>query len=163
PFSNYERVQVDSSIDAKGTLDAKIRFEDRGDPEMPLRLAYRSIPQNRWQEFTQNFVGRLGFAGTVSDVSVAQPEDTSQPFWISFSYHRTDYPDWKDRRMTLPAPPFFIPDLTEEQKLSKESLPIGSPEDVSYAISVKFPKGFTPIVPEKVERKTDFAEFSAKY
>ena len=163
PIANYEVWRIDSSIDAKGTLDAKMKIEERGDGELGLRLAYRATPQNRWQELTQRFVGNMGFAGTVSDVSVAQPEDTTQAFWISFAYHRTDFPDWKNGRITLPAPPIFILDLNEEQKLSKDPLPLGSPEDITYDSTVKFPKGFSPILPQKVERKYDFSEFSATY
>ena len=163
PFSNYERVRVDSSIDEKGTLDAKMRLEERGDSELGLRLAYRSTPQNKWQELTQGIVARMGFAGSVSDVSVDPPEDTSQPFSISFSYHRTEFPDWKNHRIVLPAPPFFFRDLTEEQKLSKDPLPLGPLQDVTYDSTIKFPKGFTPILPAAPDRKFDFAEFTAAY
>ena len=163
PFTSYERLRVDSSIDVHGTLDAKMRLEDRGDGELALRLAYRATPQNRWQELTQNIVARLGFGGTVSDVTVAQPEDTDKPFWIDFSYHRTDYPDWKNHRITLPAPPIFLASLSEEQKLSKDPLPLGALEEITYDASMKFPHGYTPIVPEKVEQKSDFAEFTATY
>jgi len=163
PVPNYELFQVDSSIDEKGTLDAKMKLEERGDGEVALRLAYRATPQNSWQELTQKIVAGMGFAGTVSDVSVEQPEDTAQPFWISYSYHRTDFPDWKNHRISLPAPPFFIPDLNEEQKLSKAPLPLGALQDVTYDTTVKFPKGFSPLLPQKVERKYDFAEFSATY
>jgi len=160
---NYELFRIDSSLDTKGTLDAKMKLEERGDGEISLRLAYRSIPQNRWQELTQNLVARLGFAGSVSDVSAAQPEDTSRPIWISFSYHRTDFPDWKNHRILLPSPFVFLPELSEEQKLSKDPLPLGSPQDVTYETTVKFPRGFSPLAPQKVERQYDFAEFSATY
>ncbi len=160
---NYEVFHIDSSIDTKGTLDAKIKLEERGDGELGLRLAYRSTPQNNWQELTQKIVAGMGFAGTVSDVSVEQPEDTAQPFWIAFTYHRTDFPDWKSGRILLPAPPIFIQELNEEQKLSKDALPLGSPQEVTYETTVKFPKGISPVVPQKVERKYDFAEFSAIY
>jgi len=163
PFLNLEHVQIDASIDAGGTLDAKMRFEDRGDSELVLRLAYRATPQNRWQELTQNIVARMGFAGTVSDVSVAQPEDTDKPFWMSFSYHRTDFPDWKNHRIVLPSPPFFLRDLTEEQKVSKEPLPLGSLEEVTYDSKVKFAEGYSAVLPAVPEQKTDFAEFSAGY
>jgi tetratricopeptide (TPR) repeat protein len=163
PFPTYEVFHIDSSIDTKGTLDAKMRLEERGDGELGLRFAYRSTPQNNWQELTQKIVAAMGFGGTVSDVSVEQPEDTAQPFWISFTYHRTDFPDWKNYRIVLPAPPIFIQELNEEQKLSKDSLPLGSPQEVTYETTVKFPKGFSPLLPQKVERKYDFAEFSATY
>jgi tetratricopeptide (TPR) repeat protein len=163
PLPNYEVFHIDSSIDAKGTLDAKMRLEERGDGEIGLRLAYRSTPQNNWQELTQKIVAGMGFGGTVTDVSVEQPEDTTQPFWISFTYHRPDLPDWKDHRIVFPAPPFFIPELSEEQKLLKDPLPLGSPQEITYETTVKFPKGFSPQLPQRVERKYDFAEFSATY
>lgn len=163
PIPNYEAFHIDSSIDPKGTLDAKMRVEERGDGELGLRLAYRATPQNNWQELTQRIVSNMGFGGTVSDVSIEPPEDTTQPFWMSFTYHRADLPDWKNRRIVFPAPPIAIPELNEEQKLSKDPLPLGSPQEITYDSTVKFPKGFSPILPQKVERKYDFAEFSATY
>lgn len=164
PFASFEHVRIDSSIDAQGTLDAKMRFENRGDSEVLFRLAYRDTPQNRWQELTQKIVAGLGFGGTVSDVAVAAPEDTTQPFWLSCSYHRTDYPDWKEHRITLPAPPMLLAGLNEEQKLSKDPLPIGTAQDITYETSMKFPEGFSAFIAEnKVERKSDFAEFTATF
>jgi tetratricopeptide (TPR) repeat protein len=163
PFPSYEIMKIDSSIDEHGTLDAKMRLEDRGDAELLIRLAYRATPQNRWQELTQNIVARMGFGGTVSDVSVAPPENTATPFWISFSYHRTDYPDWNDHRVTLLAPPIFMADLNEEQKASKDPLPLGAFQEVTYDSTMKFPKGFKPILPERAQEKADFAEYSATY
>jgi hypothetical protein len=161
PPPNYEVFHIDSSIDTKGTLDAKMKLEERGDGELALRLVYRATPQNNWQELTQKIVGGMGFGDTVSDVSVEQPEDTAQPFWISFTYHRVDLPDWKNHRIVFLAPPIFIQELNEEQKLSKDPLPLGSPQEVTYESTVKFPKGLSPLLPQKVERKYDFAEFSA--
>lgn len=163
PVANYEVWRIDSSIDQKGTLDAKMKIEERGDGELGFRLAYRATPQNNWQELTQRLVASMGFAGTVSDVSVAEPENTTQAFWVSFTYHRTDFPEWKDGRVVFPSPPIFVRELNEEQKLSKDPLPLGSPQEVTYDSTVKFPKGFIPILPQKVERKYDFAEFSGTY
>ena len=163
PIPNYEHARIEASIDVNGTLDGKMRFEDRGDGELALRTVYRATPQNRWQQLTQNIFAGLGFAGTLSDVSVAQPEDTSQPFWLSFSYHRTDYPDWKQHRVILLAPPILIPSLNEEQKLSKEPLPLGALQDVVYDSTMKFPDGFTAIPLTQVEEKSEFAEYSATY
>ncbi len=163
PFGNYERATIEASMDSKGTLDAKMRFEDRGDSEVILRSAYRATPQNQWQEVTQKIVAAMGFAGTVSDVSVAQPEDFARPFWISFSYHRTDYPEWKSHRIVLPTPPILLTSLTDEQKLSKTPLPLGSLWEVTYDSSVRFPPGFSPFLPRQISEKTDFAEFSATY
>lgn len=163
PFLNQEKYSMDSSIDLRGVLDGKARFEDRGDGEVIFRLAYRNTPQNRWKDLAQAIVGRIGFGGTVSDVDAAQPESTSAPFWFSYAYHRTDYSDWKQHRITLPFPPIFLPELNEKQKLSKEPLPVGSPQEIVYEASLKLPAGVSPILPNSVDRKNDFAEYSANY
>jgi tetratricopeptide (TPR) repeat protein len=163
PFGSFEHFSIDSSIDDKGTLDGKMRFETRGDAELVFRSAYRSTAQNRWQELTQEIIARMGFGGTVSDVSISQPEDTVQPFSISCSYHRPDFSDWKNHRISLPAPPVFLSSLTEEQKLSKDPLPLGALSDVIHEATIKLPPNFSAVVPPNVSRRTDFAEFSANY
>ncbi len=163
PFHCYEVFHIDSSIDSKGTLDAEMLLEERSDSEVVLRAAYRATPQNKWDELTQQLVGRMGFAGTVSEVSVATPEDTAKPFTLAFHYHRTDFPDWKNRRIVLPAPPFFLAQLTEEQKLSKEPLPIGTSVEVTYDTKVKLPEKYFAVLPPAVQVKNDVAEFSATY
>jgi tetratricopeptide (TPR) repeat protein len=163
PFPSYETFQADSSIDANGGLQAKMSLEDRGDAEVALRTAYRATPRDRWQELTQELLARMGFGGTVSDVSVAQPEDTAHPFWIKFSYTRPKLPDWETHRILLPTPMFFLAELNEEQLQSKEPLPVGTPQDVRYEATVKLPPGVAPMLPENVERKTEFAEFTANY
>lgn len=163
PFLNREKYEMAASIDLRGTLDGKARLEDRGDPEVLIRMAYRNTAQNQWKDLTQNLVNRLGFGGTVSDVAAAQPESTTDPFWVSYAYHRTDYSYWKEHRITLPFPPLFVLELSEKQKASKESLPLGSPQDIVYEASLKLPEGITPILPGNLERKNDFAEYSATY
>jgi len=160
---NYELFTIDSSIDAKGTLDAKMKFEERGDQEVGLRIAYRATQQNRWEELTQEIMRRLGFGGTVSDVTVTPPEETDKPFLVTFAYHRTDFPDWKTQRVVFPSPPIFLPELNEAQKTSKDPLPLGALQEVTYTSTIKFPSGYVPTAPDKVQRKTEFAEFSATY
>ena len=163
PFLSGEKYRMDSSIDSNGVLDGTGRFEDRGDGELVLRTAYRNTPQNRWKDLAQVIVARIGFGGTVSDVAAAQPESTSDAFWFSYAYHRTDYSEWKQHRITLPFPPIFLPELNEKQKLSKAPLPLGSPQEIVYETFLKLPPGISPILPGNVERKNEFAEYSANY
>jgi tetratricopeptide (TPR) repeat protein len=160
---NKELVRIEGSLDPKGTLDASFSIEEHGDAEVVLRGAYRATPQNKWQELTQNLAQRMGFGGTVSDASITPPEDTSKPLRLTFTYHRIDFPDWKDRRIVLPSPFFFLPELNEDQKLSKDPLPVGSSQDVTYDTTVKLPEGFTAVLPEEVTRKPAFGSFTARY
>lgn len=158
-----EFVRIEGSLDSKGTLDAKFSIDERGDGEIILRSAFRATPQNNWQELAQNLAQRMGFGGTVSDVAITSPEDTSKPLHLAFTYHRTDFPDWKNRRIVLPTPYFFLPELTEEQKQSKEPLPLGSPQEITYDTTVKLPDGFTAVLPDEVTRKPGFGSFTAHY
>ena len=156
-------MHIDGSLDTSGTLEAQFTLEEHGDGEVALRAAYRATPQNNWQELTQKLAGGMGYRGEVSEVSVTQPEDTGKTFTIAFHYHRTDFPDWKNRRIVLGVPYFFVPELTEDQKLSKDDLPLGALQDVTYISSIVLPMGFTAVLPERVERENAFASFSAKY
>ena len=163
PMLNREKFQMDASIDSQGTLDGKARFEERGDPEVALRLAYRNTPQNQWKDLTQVISARMGFGGTVCDVAAAQPEKTADPFWLSYDYHRTDYSNWKEHRITLPFPPIFLRELNEAQKKSKEPLPFGSPQEILYETSLKLPGGIRPVTPPDVEQENDFAAYTSNY
>jgi tetratricopeptide (TPR) repeat protein len=162
PFPSFEKVTIDSSIDTEGTLDAKMRIESRGDAEIGLRAAYRATPQNRWEELTQVFVHQMGFAGKSSEVTVGRPEDTSQPFVVSLTYHRTEFPDWKNHQISLPAPLLSLTTLTDEQKTSRKPLPLGR-QDITYESTVKLPKDYSALLPDNVTKKTEFAEFTAEY
>jgi hypothetical protein len=121
PFRQYETVHFESTIDSEGTLDAKIHLEERGDTKVLWRSDYRATPQNRWKELTGDIAAGMGYGGTISDTSAAQPEDTGQAFCLAFSYHRKDYLDWKENRIVLPVPwTFFLTDLTDEQRSPKQ-------------------------------------------
>jgi tetratricopeptide (TPR) repeat protein len=164
PVPSYELFHMESTISADGTLDGRIRMEDRGDPEVMFRAAYHSTPQNQWEKLTQRVFAALGFGGNVCDVDVNQPENAEQPFTVKLAYRRTEYPYWKEKRITFPVPPFFLRTLTEEQKQADTPLPLGPLQDLSYETTVKFPEGYAPVFPGKpTERKTDFAEFLATY
>jgi tetratricopeptide (TPR) repeat protein len=163
PFAIVEKYQMNATIQSNGTLDGKASWEDRGDTEVILREAYRNTPQNRWQDLAQQFVERLGFGGTVSDVTAGQPENTKEPFRLSYAYHRPKYSDWENRRITLPFPPFFLPQLTEKEKTLKEPLPLGSPQEVVYEASLTLPANVTARIPGEVSRTTTFGTYEAKY
>ena len=163
PFAIVERYKMDATIQENGTLDGTASWEDRGDTEVILRGIYRNTPQNRWQELAQQFVGRLGFAGTVSEVTASQPENTKEPFRVSYSYHRPKYSDWENRRITLPFPPIFLPELTDKEKTLTDPLPLGSPQEIVYEASLKLPAGVTPRLPGEVNRSTTFGAYMAKY
>jgi tetratricopeptide (TPR) repeat protein/transglutaminase-like putative cysteine protease len=163
PAPNSETFQMEASLDLQGTLEGKARIESRGDSEIALRSAFRVSPEDRWKDLVQSISGSLGFGGTVSDVHAEQPEVTADPFWVSYSYHRSDYSDWKERRISLPMPPIMLPKLSEKRKNSNDPLPLGSPIEVTYRAKLTLPKGTTAVLPPSVDLQRDFATYTAAY
>jgi Tfp pilus assembly protein PilF len=162
-FRSVQKFEMESSIDEKGTLDGKARLESRGDVELIQRQAFVRTARTQWQELIQEISRGMGFAGAVSDVTVAPPDDTENPFWFSWSYHWPDFPDWENRRVALALPFFGLPSLTEQQASSKRSLLLGAPTEVTFTGRISLPKGYTPALPSPIGIKRAFADYTASY
>lgn len=161
PFASTEFFKIDGKLDADGTFTAKIEDTSRGDGEVVIRAVYRQVPQPRWQELTQRISYALGYAGTVSDPEAGAPEAISDPYHISYSYNRKDYPDWKtDQRFTVPGLPFMVPPVRDD---AKYPIWLGAPTESVADSRVELPKGYAPVVPPNVDLKYDFAEYHATY
>ena len=162
-FVSTQKFEMDASIDERGTLEGKARFETRGDRELAQRQAFRAAAQTQWQQLTQSISASLGFGGTVSDVAADEPSATTHPFWITYSYHRPEFPDWTNRRIALALPFMGLPVLTEKETASKDSLPLGPAEEITFSTKVTLPKGYVPELPAPVEIKRNFGEYTATY
>ncbi len=161
PFPSSEAFRIDGTLSDDGTLEAKIEDTTRGDSEVVLRAAFRKTPQPQWKDLMQRISYAMGYAGTVSDISASPPEAISEPFHLSYSYNRKDYPDWKtDQRITVPGVPFFMPPVRDDA-----SYPVwlGSPQEAVSDSRVELPKGYKPQLPPNVDLKYDFAEYHASY
>jgi tetratricopeptide (TPR) repeat protein len=163
PVANGEDFHMDASLDSNGTLEGKSRLDSHGDSELILRSAFRATSESQWKELVQRISGGLGFGGTVSDVLVAQPEAVGQPFWFSYSYHRPEYSNWKERQISLPVPPLGLPALAEKRKTLAEPVSLGAPIELVYEAKVKLPKGMRPVLPRNVSVEEDFASYTATY
>jgi tetratricopeptide (TPR) repeat protein len=161
PFPNTEAFKIDGKLDTNGSLEAKIEDTSRGDSEVVLRAAFRQVAQPQWKDLVQRISYAMGFAGTVGDISASTPEAIGEPFHISYSYNRKDYPDWKsDQRFTVPGMPFFMPPVRDDARYPVWLGP--SLEAVSDS-KVELPQGYKPQTPSNVDLKYDFAEYHASY
>ena len=163
PGANGEDFHMEASLDSDGTLEGKSRLDSHGDSELILRSAFRATSESQWKELVQRISGGMGFGGTVSDVVAAQPEAVGQPFWFSYSYHRPEYSNWKERQISLPVPPLALPALAEKRKSLIEPVSLGVPIELMYEAKVKLPKGMRPLLPRNVSVEEDFASYTATY
>ncbi|MHB8215159.1 MAG: DUF3857 domain-containing protein [Candidatus Sulfotelmatobacter sp.] len=163
PVQNSAFFKIDGKLSDGGTLDAKMERTDHGDTEVLLRSVFHSVGQSQWKELMQRISYSAGYSGTVSNVEASAPEATSQPFHISYSYNRKDYPDWANHHITAPPPAFFLPAASEDDSQPKEPVWLGSIIDITSEARIELPKGYTPQLPTGVDLKYDFAEYHSTY
>jgi tetratricopeptide (TPR) repeat protein/transglutaminase-like putative cysteine protease len=152
--------KIDGKLADDGTFDAKVEDTLRGDREVPLRSAFRRVPQSQWKDLVQEISQALGYSGTVSEVSASTPELMTEPFRFSYAYNRKNYPDWSEHHFTVPGLPFFMPQLKDD---ATDPVWLGSPEEIVSESRVEVPRGYNLQVPSDVNLKYDFAEYRATY
>jgi len=163
PYPLRESFQADATLDATGTLTSKMQLTLRDDSELLFRLLFRQAGESQWTTVMQKVSQNLGFGGTVSDVTVTPPDDTTKPFHIQYSYVRKDYSDWDNRQITPPFPPIFIPEAPDDTEKNPKPVKLGSPTVTEYHATVVLPGCFNAQVPAAVHLSTPFADYDATY
>jgi tetratricopeptide (TPR) repeat protein len=163
PFPAYARFTMDAKLSKDAVLDGNARLESRDEGEVLLRLAYRNTPQSRWKELTEALAHSLGFAGTVEDVATSPLDDTSNPFWLTYKYHRVEYGDWPNHQITMPFPYFLIPQLSREEEKVIGAISLGEMKELTYEVRLTLPPGFVPAVPESVQESNSFMKYDSSY
>lgn len=162
PFPSVQRFEMDAKLTDGGVLEGKAEDTERGDTELPFRGAFRMVPVSRWKDLVQRVSYGLGFAGDVSEVTASQPEKTSEPFHVSYSYSRKDYSDWGNRRITPPLPPITMREIPDDV-IPTAPLWLGSPGEIIFHATLQLPKGYIPNLPRAVHLKQDFADYDSTY
>jgi tetratricopeptide (TPR) repeat protein len=162
PFKSFQRFEMDAKLSDTGVLEGTMHRTFRGDTELLERIAFRQTPQSQWKDLVQAISQAAGFMGEVSEVEVASPEATSEPFHFSNKYTRKDYPDWANHRITAPLGFIGFPEIKENEKRTRPIL-LGAPEEFTSIAKVELPKGYVPKLLADVNLVRDFAEYHSTY
>lgn len=162
PFPASQVLSVDASLAADGTLKGHFDFTMHGDMGLIFRVAFHNVPRANWQQLVQNIVNSFGFAGTVSNVAVENPEDLEKPLHFSYDYLRKNYSDWKDHRITPPLFPIALP-LMGSDTNPDEPIFIHAPGSLEYHATVRLPNDYTAKLPAAVNVQENFAAYHASY
>ena len=161
PAKAEETFKIDAKLADDGTLEGKVeRTTNNDDIEILLRSAFRRVPLPNWKDLVQQLSYNAGFAGEVSEVTAGSPEKTDEAFHYEYKYHRKDYPEWSQHRLSSPLPPMITPAPDD-----KPSHPIylGEAGEYRFVSRVELPKGYLPQLPASMDLKEDFAEYHVTY
>lgn len=160
PIPGTTTFKITGKLHEDGTFEAQVEDTIRGENEILLRAAFRSVGQPEWKDLAQQISYSLGYSGTVSNVSVSAPEAFDVPFHFSYSYNRKDYPDWSNHQFTVPGLPFLMPSIHDD---TKDPVWLGSPLETVSESEMEIPKAYRPEIPLEVNLDYDFAEYHAAY
>lgn len=163
PFPELQSFRMEAKLNDDGTLEGKAEHTVRGDREVLLRAAFRSVAFQQWKDVVQQISYRSGFGGDVSEVSVSTPEKTDEALHISYNYKRKEYSDWQNRRITPPLPIISLPGLGDDQNKAPSTIWLGSPGEIQFRAQLELPKGYVPQLPPAVHIKREFADYDASY
>lgn len=163
PFQSTQTFRMSAKLNDAGTLQGKTEFEVRGDLEYVLRSAFRRVPLPQWKELTQRISFSLGFGGEVSEVTASPPDQTDEPFHLTYEYTRKDFGDWQNRRIVAPAPMITLPTLDREDAVPSVPLWLGSPTEIALHAKIELPSSYRPELPAAIHLRRDFAEYDATY
>jgi hypothetical protein len=167
PFASTQRVHVDASLAADGTLNAKVKYSMRGDNELLLRVAFHQSPRDKWKEVAQLLALSDGFRGKIIFASASDPVSTKLPFIVEYEITQPKFVDWSKKPVRIPAllPQLAVPDLPENGSKEAAASPIdlGTPLEVETRVVLHLPPGTSAEVPTGTVVDRDYATFVSRY
>ena len=162
PFPAFQKVNVAASINAEGTLTAKLNYVSRGENELVLRVAFHQTPKERWKEVAGLLALSDGFRGTITNVTASDPMATKDPFTVEYEVTQPKFVDWSKKPVRIPAllPQIALPDLPGK---SAAKIELGTPLNVQTSLTLKLPEGTAVQTPAGTSVARDYATFASKY
>jgi hypothetical protein len=167
PFPAKQRVTIDATLSADGTLSARAKYSMRGENELLLRTAFHQTPREKWDSVAQILALSDGFRGKVSKVTATDPYETHNPFTVEYEITQPKFVDWSNKAVRIPA---FLPLLGLPDPPAKPAhagaasrIDLGTPLDVEVSATIHLPTGTTARVPTGTSVERDFATYTSQY
>ena len=162
PYAPNETWTAIGSLDAEGISDSHITIGLHDDVEIIVRSVLHQISAAQYNEFLTQFAHNMGYAGTATHPDFTRPDDLSQPFSISFDYHREKGGDWDNLRVLPQLMPIGLPTVDDKQPPTSRIL-LGQPRTLTSNAQMKLPPGWRVELPEAVHAKSSYATFDTTY
>jgi len=166
PVANSQVQAIDGTVNQLGKLNAKVSYVVRGDTELLMRIIFRRVPNAQWQHLVENINSMGGLDGEVTNLKVADPAATTEPFQFSYEISKANFLDWSKKKseLELPLAQFNLADADEDETSSdSEPIKFGPPGEFSYRVKLQLPAKFTAHAPLPFSLKRDYGEYQASY
>ena len=166
PFPSRQRVNVDATLNADGTLTARVHYSMRGDNELLLRVAFHQSPKEKWKDLAQLLALSDGFRGQVTSVTASDPYATKEPFTVNYEITEPKFVDWSKKPVRIPAllPQLGLPDLPAKPAPGAVSpIELGTPLEVETHMTLHVPPGTAIAPPTGTSVQRDYATFASQY
>lgn len=167
PFPSKQRVTIDATLAADGTLSTHAKYAMRGENELLLRVAFHQSPHEKWDGVAQLLALSDGFRGKVTKTVASDPYETHDPFTVSYDITQPKFLDWSKKPLRVPAllPLLGLPDPPAKSAPGAPAPPIelGTPLDVEVTATLHLPEGTGAEVPAGTSVVRDFATYESHY
>jgi hypothetical protein len=167
PFAASQKVNVDGSLAADGTLRAKVHYTMRGENELLLRVAFHQSVREKWKDVAQLMSLSDGFRGKILSASASDPYDTRHPFSVDYEITQAKFVDWSKQPVRIPAvlPLLGLPDPPAISADGSASGPIelGTPLNVDTRLTLRLPPNVSIEGPTGTSVERDYATFTSHY
>jgi hypothetical protein len=167
PFPSTQVVHVDATLNAAGSLTAKVHYELRGDNELLLRVGFHQTPKDKWKDLAQLLSLSDGFRGQVTSVNASDPYATREPFTVDYEITQPKFVDWSKKPLRMPAllPQLGLPDPPAKPSPGAATAPIelGTPLEVETKMTLRLPPGTDVAPPTGTSVQRDYATFASQY
>jgi hypothetical protein len=167
PFAASQKVSVDATLAADGTLKAKVHYTMRGENELLLRVAFHQAAREKWKDVAQLMSLSDGFRGKILSASASDPYDTRHPFSVDYEITQPKFVDWSKQPVRIPAmlPLLGLPDPPAKSPDSAAAGPIelGTPLNVDTKLTLHVPSNVSIEGPTGTSVERDYATFASHY
>jgi len=162
PVAARDEWTAAGTLNKDGVSDSHITLHSRGDSELMLRMSLRQVPPARYDQYVQAFFNGIGYSGTTSHPDITRPEDTADPFTISFDYHREGAGDWANFKIIPQLMPIYEPTV-DENNPPVRSIYLGSPHTEESKSQMTLPEGWSAELPSAVHEKSPYMSMDLTY
>jgi tetratricopeptide (TPR) repeat protein len=162
PFPFLNTFEAIGTLDEKGTSHSHIVMTIRGDGQVTIAQAARTVSPAQWDELMQRFSYAMGYSGKVTNAEFSRADDTTSPFKLTYDYEREKNGDWDNLRILPQLSTIALADIDEKDP-PVTPIQLGTPQVHTAHAAITLPKGWSANLPPSIHIKTSFATFDKTY